>query len=450
MKPSAIDRFLTEFAVPQEVRIRSKWLRVPEIIIDVLLVSVFVMYRYVYMLGFCEIMDTRGRVCILDTGVYAPGTGTCWEVSGACPYFVPEATKYDYCAQHGGRVAEPLDPTSMNSTCGLVWPCVNPRWRSVTFSRSGIGVTLATSIAFENGTQAYITAAEHMHVLKVMARVPTDAGQAPLNLYQTSGAFQFAGEEKPRRFSYKAMQGQTNREYPGWTSNKTCGGIQGDSVSAHECCTSSYATYFTLGVLMEAAGVSMNDESVIGSVRQFGTQLDLNIHFTNVDDFWSWPIGFKPRYTVQVERARFVEGGLSPEERYRAFWLNDDNVTEEIMARGVSVTPQVTAHLAAFEPLVAVTKLTIATVIMGFTKVFVSRILTFVYRRCLDLQHVSVLHDIAKTETSLADHEVKDLLANSDHGKVDRRHMFDMTVRTSELQRAPVGSLEMIAAETAE
>jgi len=122
---------------------------------------------------------------------------------------------------------------------------------------------------------------------------------------------------------------------------------------------------------------------------------------------------------------------MPPEEQYYATWFHDNGISEEVLVRGILIRPIVTAQIAAVQPLRAVTKLTVTTLFLSVAKVFVASVLTFLYSKVSSLEHVSILHHVASSETSRSDHEVKELLSVSDRTKIDRRNLFDNSIESS-------------------
>merc|ERR1712194_170481 len=308
---------------------------------------------------------------------------------------------------------------------------------------SDSSVILATCIFDEeNDTIVYYPGAEHRGVVKMQARVVDLDNTVSMDLYSTPGSVQFVGEKLPRRIWHRVGVGDgvndsdfSAEAVPGTVSDKFCDtlhdGLHGPLTS---CEHTYYGIYFNLDVLLKAANADLDEMTKQRNLpfRSLGMNVDLHIHFTNMEHFWVLPIGFKPKFTVYVKKTEFTDKGAPPES-YWMQYLEVNGTRHPVNIRGVKVNMIVTQLVGKFVFFDAFMQLTLASIVLGFTKTIVSFGLTSIYKKwgALDLTHVALLHDISLNEVSKNDHEVKDMLLNHPAGQtVDRTKLFKNRIDT--------------------
>lgn len=97
---TAVNDYISIFHVPQMARIRSKWLRVPEVVVTVILFFAVVAYRYLYKLGFMTILQPETMVWMGPAEVQS-NFFSCFRAFGNCTPIEPNLTAPDHCAQSG-------------------------------------------------------------------------------------------------------------------------------------------------------------------------------------------------------------------------------------------------------------------------------------------------------------------------------------------------------------
>jgi len=426
------DDWYTNFSMPQRVHIRSKWLRIPELIIGVLLASAFILYNYMYMLGFVTVVDMTPHA-YFGTQERNPNNGSSrgWFLYHTAKKWHEEPKDYKYCSQ------APENNGYVNETDGVL-PCNKGLGKLA--KDSGSSAIIATCIFFEDSdTIVYYPGAEHRVVAKMLARVVDLDNTVAMDLYSTPGSWQFVGEKLPRRFR-NGFSGDVNDRssagaVSGTVSDKFCDSFDdGFNGPGSMCDRNAWGVYFTLDVLLKAANTDLDHQCQLRNIpyRSLGMDMDVHVHFTNMENFWVLPIGFKPKYTVNVEKTDFAEKGYAPE----TYWMQDLEVNgtrHPVNIRGVKINMIVTHLVGKFVFFDAFMKLTLASVVLGFTKTIVSLVFIYIYKKCgvFDLTHVALLHDISLNEVSKNDHEVKDLLLHHEAGAlVDRTKLFKNRIDT--------------------
>jgi len=166
--------------------------------------------------------------------------------------------------------------------------------------------------------------------------------------------------------------------------------------------------YITVGTLLLAANQSLEDGGLTdlpGGSRRWGTELILRLHFTNIDDFWTWPWGLKPKFLLSPMPVRFTsEVEVQPGQFWRTS-MADGTGSHNVVVRGTRLSWVVTSSLASFDFMTAVKRITVATIIIGFTKTVVSALLTRIYRLFPSTRHIGVLYTVSRYDHTMEDTE---------------------------------------------
>lgn len=392
------DAWYTNFELHQTVQIRSKWLRIPELVLLVCFVTAFILYDYLYLLGFLTVVDTYEEVWI---GGARRSIASCLESEYNCDYIEPKADRVkDYCATGDENESSGKLPCSTFSQYPPTSVLVN--------TDSSSKITFGTCVVYPNKTKVYVAGAEHTMAMKFLVLVSDLTGSVSMDLTQTTGYVSFLGEPTPRLLN----KGFTND--PGDDSDtELCGGNNfhdPDLVSSLCTLFPPLGVYMSLEALLRAANVS------ISAVRKRGASIDMSIDFTNMEGFWSFPVGFKPKYTITPRKTAYDANGFSPDEFYwRRLNVVKDGVKEvdDVIVKGVRINLYASSVVGEFLLFDAISKLTLASVVLGFVKMFVSTVLTAIYKRMDSLQHVALLYDVTRSEVSRDDHEIKRMLDKS-------------------------------------
>lgn len=375
----------------------------PEIVLDFMLFFGFVVYNYLYKLDFVKHVDTTNHLWHKPMA-YSPLA--CATVLGTCSILdkVPRNMS-DYCEATGN---------TMGCVDSLPYSLLRHESADSAFFATSVraiehsdGEILGHNNSANSWSEVYVRGVEFVSILKVVARVTDKLGMLAYDFVSAPVLLQFEGEALPRRFATCDFgTASPGHDYAGVeVSSEFCGAKGGHKI----CCTNIYGNYFTAATLLEAANVSMTDVSGDGDIRKFGTIIDLWVEFSNMENFWSWPIGFKPYFLVKARRAEFTEGGVPPENFYEHFV---DGKT--LIVRGLTFRVRIKSTVGAIEPLYAIKQASLAAVILSITKQIVSIGLVFLYKHIKSLQHVAQMHHNSTYEVTKDEHQVKSLLESGE------------------------------------
>mmetsp|Transcript_59716 Transcript_59716/g.165153 ORF Transcript_59716/g.165153 Transcript_59716/m.165153 type:complete len:121 (+) Transcript_59716:3-365(+) len=110
-----------------------------------------------------------------------------------------------------------------------------------------------------------------------------------------------------------------------------------------------------------------------------GTLITLDIYMTNIDDFWKWPIGFKPKYVVTPRLARYSDTGVPPPEYFDRMVFDVDSssaATRTQRVVGIRFTTQVTTHMGTIDIIGSLSHLAVYSVVFSIAKAFIAGFLT--------------------------------------------------------------------------
>lgn len=171
------------------------------------------------------------------------------------------------------------------------------------------------------------------------------------------------------------------RRYP-----ERCGHSTGD---VGTCMSTIWGEYITLKILFEAAGADLD------ASWDRGMTLDFGIIFSSMDanEFWSWPWGFKPKI-VYVPQIRELGSDDS------AVFFPEAGVDAEItkVARVVHIKAWGEGILGVVNPIYIMTELAIMGTIYTMVTAVVRNVLARLYARMPNLRHVSYLQDLASRQ----------------------------------------------------
>mmetsp|Transcript_75947 Transcript_75947/g.222640 ORF Transcript_75947/g.222640 Transcript_75947/m.222640 type:complete len:429 (+) Transcript_75947:69-1355(+) len=390
---------LTDFYVPQTVVIRSKWLRIPELITHVFVILSFLLYHFTYRLGFLTSVGPNVEVSqwLTASGVQR-NFWHCIHSKGGCEDVVPDAKSYHYCKQSGDHNASRQ--------------CRHYAWEQAVHHQYPTAVTIGTAMRHfrrvrHNDTEELKLEDEYLmpgveYLRLVSVRIHLDEDSAPIRWdLRVPGFMKFKGEAELRSIP---LMGKSNGSMTN-ADGRLCGGADPTTLSEGSCISfeQEAAAYFSVEVLLRAAGISPDE------VRDKGTVIIIKVKFDNLEDFWSSPVGLKPKYIVTPEWAHFSSSASAPS------WMVLNHFTDSASTRvskmvGIHFILKVELNIAAFYFFPAVAKLAVISTIITLAKIFVTHVIAALYRRWQSTIHISVLRDISQFEETLSEDQVKRLL----------------------------------------
>ena len=185
-----------------------------------------------------------------------------------------------------------------------------------------------------------------------------------------------------------------------------------------------WALFCHLTELLRAAGVDLDAQSDKSpSMRTMGMTLSVQFKLTNWDisDFWSWPIGLKPKYIIEV-----VNAGRSSSSLYRMYERLEHNETfrGRFDHKGITLLVTTTTSWANFSPSNLISTLVIAAGFLKYANMFVTSVLIKVYSMLGQTKHISQLYTYNARSKSVHEEEVWALAADQDMNNEQKRDRF--------------------------
>jgi len=172
--------------------------------------------------------------------------------------------------------------------------------------------------------EIYVTEAERLSMVKVAATVADQSGAMFFDFQNVPLVMHFVGEDLPRPILECGdwiPNGGCPLDHLPWEafpgvgmSHRSCARCSRGHVG-NGCCKNMHGHFMTLDVLLKAANVTMSDTAFLGTIRRFGAIINVDLDFSNLENFWAWPVGFKPRFSFKARKAELTEHfGVIPEQ----------------------------------------------------------------------------------------------------------------------------------------
>jgi len=430
---SRLDNFLTEFVTEKKTVIRSKSLRIPEIIVNVCLITGVLGYYLVYKLNFfVERNDLSPDV----RPIYAPAYENWWTCSskaGTCQYDVPEPDTLDYCMEeHDYSFWDEAKKTTVNKKIRI--DC-NPLDMDDGFKEKAGELWITThkaSVLEEkrgdvwrqvpgSGAREFASGAEQIIIFH--GTLPRGLGVNASTLGHLQGFLKYANEPdgKARRIP-RAKQGEwlsadathAALKYD-WASRYPSVAVSGNdskpqfffnSTGCFQVAEEGSGMYCHLPELLMAAGVDLDAQDM----REYGMTLDVRLSLTNADvhDFWSWPIGRKSKYVIEASASWGSNAAMYAKYRYH----ESGNSRTRTDHYGINLIMSPESSWAEFSISGLVATLVIAAGVLKYANTFVTDVLVKTYETVPEnfgYGHVSRLYRYNATTKSAHEDDIKDL-----------------------------------------
>eukprot|EP00931_Biecheleriopsis_adriatica_P081215 TRINITY_DN5454_c0_g1_i2.p1 TRINITY_DN5454_c0_g1~~TRINITY_DN5454_c0_g1_i2.p1 ORF type:complete len:483 (+),score=53.36 TRINITY_DN5454_c0_g1_i2:31-1479(+) len=428
-----IDRFFTNFYTPQLVIIRSKKLRVPEVIIT---------FGFLVAAACIFVRNLR---CFDRVDVFASSIVN-FRAPSTCP-LVENLETHGQCREIRQRISDFPECQSLPQN---VTGCKVVSLDELnSFSRSaGQGTMLALSsteyleeaCAEESncfwrtiGAPAATYYAVGVENIMVHLRAQFKHQDGSQNLFDTQGFLQFWNETEPRLIPNR-MTRTGGHYFADFFENKYRSHVCGDGVlqKGRTCASTDDGDFYSVGLLLEAANISLQ------SIRTRGQGLILSIDFTDfdVDDFWSHPIGPKPKYVIRPHPFELAHGDSLGEQEIRELDANHRHVYIKPCLK--ILMEHLTGQHAHFSLFRIVSLMVIFGTAAKIGSGIVNSLLTkCVFRRLSTLFHVYEMHNLAKYKCTTDDATYKQnrqegTLQQTEEGQFNHlhleQHLFDRKV----------------------
>jgi len=409
-----LDSYLTEFTTAKKTVIRSKSLRIPEIIVNLCFITGVLGYHLVYKLQFfVERDDLTPDV----RPIYAPtykNWWTCSSEAGTCQYFVPEPDTLDYCTQeHEYPLWDEAKKEMVNSKIKI--DC-NPLDLDDGY-REKAGelwiTTLKTTVSEEkrvnvwsqtpgSNSREFASGAEQIIIFHGTLPRGLRLGVNTSTLGQMQGFLKYAnetdaearmipfaksGEWLPDRMTPTALKYDWSFLYP----NRAVSGNDSKPEFLHsatgcfQVAEEAMGVYCHLSELLRAADVDLDTRGN----RMKGATLKVHLRLTNADvqDFWSWPIGRKPKYIIEVS----PQWGSKALMYQTYLYGQSRNARSRTDHYGIRLIMSPDSSWAEFCMLGLVSTLVIAAGVIKYANMFVTSVLVSTYAS-LGCSHITRLY----------------------------------------------------------
>eukprot|EP00928_Gymnodinium_smaydae_P078979 TRINITY_DN63017_c0_g1_i1.p1 TRINITY_DN63017_c0_g1~~TRINITY_DN63017_c0_g1_i1.p1 ORF type:complete len:475 (+),score=64.16 TRINITY_DN63017_c0_g1_i1:79-1503(+) len=443
------DDFLTDFTTPKYVVVRSKSLRIPELIVAVSFFFFLIAYKFIYGLGFMRGLPVSNEM-ILEVRQPTRNFETCSTSKGDCEAWVESRDEYDYCTpkeecssdSEGAIETKNAGIDGDRRSCKRTSRCrlfdykdvtpVSSTWSQGLFVTTSMLIETSRRCPDEDECERPWTSVKKEEVLvqgiesfqiKLRHRFRTSDKGLPVAVHGAAamGLLQPSTGGPPLRIDYihdrcdndaKTHQGSFQcSQMEHWRTRYPH--VCGDRVSASRetCMTTRYADYISLGLLLRAAGINLSEGSAIATetnrtLREDGVIMSITTSFTNLDprDFWSWPFGSMSKYTLYPTRSKHSDADDAISTRVS--YSEDGKYRTTISSRGVLILVDGTGTLADFHLLACLTTLVVCSAVLAYSRKFVNYVLIKVYGWTQALRHVAFLHGISVHTLTPLDIEV--------------------------------------------
>jgi hypothetical protein len=233
---------------------------------------------------------------------------------------------------------------------------------------------------------------------------PADLSKPPLRIDFSDRACDI--NKKQGTFDCDAQMPQWERISP-----HKCGAQV--SASNRTCMSSVEGDYISIGVLLEAAGISLDEPSAAEenrslkrTLRHDGVIVQLGVAFTNMDphDFWTFPIGASCKYTLYPNRA--VYSGQDDSLNTRVTYSADGTHRVKTTSRGITLALDSDGTLGIMSFAHILTTIVVSTAVLAYGHLIVNYGLTEIYMRIPSRKHVGLLHALSVYEFTPTEEEM--------------------------------------------
>lgn len=398
--PTYADDVTSKFYYPKFAVIRSKKLKIPQIVIAFCSVALVLCYELIYNLRFMRLTP----LAIDFHPMMFPALSNFWECSSYskadCVNDIPE----DEPQCHMSQTVDIFDvtakkwlPHNITPTCRAFDHSedvhtdnnrVDLSTRTVHFVETKSNTTGVWDMAPGSVTQTLTIGA--MQVVGFGGLLFVPAQEVRHDLFSMQGFLQFANEDTPRRIQCSKGEGPwqdcgslhqgnywksrypnvASLESPGWRYNDTGCGVYNSYVRCH------------VSTLLEAAGINHIDKLIDGkSPRNFGVSLQVHVEVTNMDghDFWSFPWGSKPKYVISVTSPGHTNPLPIRQSRHDH---GKPNIRERVDHFGIALNFQSSSRWGHFDPLVALASFVVAITFISYSRIVVNYVVLQLYYLC--------------------------------------------------------------------
>jgi hypothetical protein len=460
---SVLPRFLTEYKTFKQVVIKSPFLQVPNVCLQVCIVFYIVAYRLGYNLRFMDELQVNADA---DMTVNKPMSNwaTCHSSDFDCYLDLGDRKNTPYCANH-----TPFGVVVMH---GIKHPRRVLRcWQNDVHIKTASRVLVPTMVSFLN--QSWSAEAGHWMTDEVKEYYMQSIESFSLRFrhsFTTTTGLKMSSIDMNGRLStevgkYRFATGKSFEQHQkkhnvsdAWSSIpelEQCGTDPGQtSGQVTSCSRTLWGNVISVKKLLHYSGISSLDEPREGmdgaTFRQSGLHINVHISYSNHDKVWErfffhgLDVGSllapPPFYTLQITKPAMardfvVESKVSHPTINGRIDMNQRLIEQETGIL-VTITAEGSILFASFNQLLLSVVSAVALLSLG--QIVVERIIVKVYRHFENLAHVSTMFSVHKHEGSKSEKEFKDRVTWLKVNDSDAYHhlVHDDVVTDSSAQRA--------------
>mmetsp|Transcript_20594 Transcript_20594/g.57262 ORF Transcript_20594/g.57262 Transcript_20594/m.57262 type:complete len:511 (+) Transcript_20594:47-1579(+) len=439
---TSFDEFVTVYQVPKIVKIRSKLLRVPFLLLQFVLLFIFLPWL-IFTLQFLSFSSIESSTVMLDLSPPSRNFDKCHDIDVDCADVGgAPLTKPGYCSDDTLRAVEAnatqyfFHEDDHHSYSKVRWPRPPPFGQAaISFDCSrydvhelgkhyGMGLRLATAIT--TFTQERCTTGDCLwkdvgikssfvenlghYMVKIRHAVDTRSHSFHSNA-DSSGFLLVDGVPNLIWCTNKSSQAQACMENEEWRKiYPRCSDRSTESRGA--CVSTGFADYVTIQKLLDIAGVGLDEPLTEGIPRRWwGTVLKLTIEYSNAspEDAWRvWPPRLlQPKYTYTVKKV----SDFTWDSIVESTSPNTRNLTRKA---GIDLQVEVIGSMAEWDPLVAARRMASYAVIYEIAAVVFIRIATMVYARCEIYRHAHDIYSVSRFEETVDEEDARGVKSGLD------------------------------------
>lgn len=411
-----LEDFVTNYRIPKMVTIRSRWLRIPELILQGLILFYIVIYELVYKLSF---MKKSPATAESNLQLLSPQANfwNCSEAANDCILMIPDPSNtalYPYCGA-------PSRPASMDGCGSFDTKDITPGGNANTL----FVATVVGRIAQERCTgefcqdiwtktgrsfEEYVTGIEDF-LIKIRHSFTSVKGTQDQKGTDVAGYFLYRGEDIPRSIQCYAQEGVVDdcKWVPSarWAGVRPCGT---DYQNRTACFGTLSGDYVSVGMILDAAGIDLDGED---NVRYHGLTLELGIRYTNMDprDFWlGRPVGPKFKYVIEPKPLKMASVGSGDFGAWEVRYSQELEPSQRTLSskRGLVIATRIKGELGQIVLFHAALTISIALALFRIGQLVINHGLVTLYANFADAKHVKVMYDLWHEDVTPAEEVVQE------------------------------------------
>eukprot|EP00931_Biecheleriopsis_adriatica_P060666 TRINITY_DN36442_c0_g1_i1.p1 TRINITY_DN36442_c0_g1~~TRINITY_DN36442_c0_g1_i1.p1 ORF type:complete len:485 (+),score=57.29 TRINITY_DN36442_c0_g1_i1:59-1513(+) len=387
------DAYISELQVDKTVIIKSKKFKVPYIIAGWLGVLCMFVYYFIFSLRFLSLDDTSGNTLFSLRQPRQLSWKDDMDPDMDSPDFIPNESDFEYCKHlKKPKRCEAFDEHDVEASSGtdsdiFIATQVEYIWQRRTSAEGG------------RRTPRFLWELDPDHEEPYKQLLVMGVGNYEVKLEHAVPAraigiveriFNYFSEKQARVMDKGKPTTLNSESVPGFIEHRNgsrqlipCQGAcdasmleslfqTPDMASSNSAFYSQGADFISVQQLVQLAGVDLDEQVVANeSYRSLGVSIDLEIEYDNMENFWSWPWGRKPKYTYRFEHAPYKSEDRMAVSKIQAF---SENKRLLVRYTGILLQARITGAMGFYSLTHIVINLTVIASFVAALKIMVSSI----------------------------------------------------------------------------